>query len=90
MYNFYIDGNIIKQLDNMGKQSVVGYTVSAYNEVIEIAEGYKKKLEDAGLIEKELTQEEILQKQNELLQKMIGKLDAQEKRLALLEGGNDD
>ena len=94
MYNnFFIDGEEIKQIDQMGKQSVVGYTLASYNQLLSIAEQYKKKLEDAGLIEKKLTQEELMQKQTETLEKLVKKLDAQEEKLKKLEdslGGLDD
>lgn len=93
MYNFFIVGDEIKQTDQMGQQVLVGYTLKAYNELLEIAEKYKKKLEDAGLIQKQLTPEEMQAKQNELMQKMIDKFETFDKRLSGLEealGGTDD
>ncbi|MFA6832379.1 MAG: hypothetical protein WCR36_08975 [Bacteroidaceae bacterium] len=89
MFNFFIDGREIKQVDQMGKQVLVGYTLASYNELLEVAEQYKKKLEEAGLIEKTLSPEEKQAKQTELLEKMLSKFESIEKRIDSLEGQDD-
>ena len=83
MYNCFVDGDEIKQVDQFGKQVLVGYSVSKFNKLLDVAEQYKKKLEDAGLIEKVLSPEE---KQTQLLEKILSKVDGLESRISSLEG----
>ena len=87
------DGTNIYQTNQMGTKTTIGFTAEAYNQLMSIAEQYKAKLEDAGLIKKELTQEEQQAKQMELMEKMFTKIESYEKRLEGLEeslGGNED
>ena len=95
MYNnfFYgsINGTIIEQIDQTNNSHIpIGHTNEEFDRLIEVAEQYKKKLEDAGLIVKALTPEELQAKQNELMEKLIGKFDGLEKRLTVIEGAKDD
>jgi len=87
------DGTMLYQINQVGNKTPIGYTNEAYEQLMGIAEQYKKKLEDAGLIQKELTPEEIQAKQNQLMEKLFNKLDSFESRLSGLEtslGGTED
>ena len=83
--NIFIEGQEIKQVDQMGKQVLVGYTLAKFNQLMDVAEQYKKKLEDAGLIEKKLTPEEMQAKQNALMEKLLDKFEGLDKRMTDLE-----
>lgn len=80
------DGSCIYQTNQIGGKTLLGYTTGSYEQLMAIAEQYKKKLEDAGLIEKKLTPEEIQKKQAELMEKMLNNIDSISKRLENLEG----
>lgn len=79
------DGTKLYQVNQMGSKTPIGYTTESYEQLINIAEQYKKKLEDAGLIEKQLTPEEVQKKQNELMEKLISKFEGLENRMTDIE-----
>lgn len=95
MYNnfFYgsINGNIIEQIDQTNNSHIpIGHTNAEFDQLLEVAEKYKARLEEAGLIKKQLTQEEMQAKQNELLESLVDKFEKIESRIAKIEGGSND
>lgn len=93
--NLFFEGDLIKQYDiNTGRSNVVGYSNKAYGEALTLAEEYKSKLEEAGIIEKELSPEELVKKQSKMIDKLLStiekqenKIESQDKRISKLETG---
>lgn len=59
----------------------IGVTQKLYSEVIEMANGFRKKLEDNGLIEKEVTQEDILKDIQNTLKSTVARIEKIETKL---------
>lgn len=75
-----VDNEKIYQIDQFGKKEI-GVLSKHYLDTLdllkksqEIAEKYKKMLEDAGLIEKEKTPQEIYKEQSEMFKAIMARL----------------
>lgn len=75
-----IENEKIYQVDQLGRKEI-GVITKHYTDTLELlkkfkesAEKYKKMLEDAGLIEKEKTPQEIYKEQNEMLKAIMARL----------------
>lgn len=76
-----INGDQIVYGFGPNQNTVLGYTAKAYEELLQIAEDYKKVLMDHGLIEKEKTPEELAAEQKDMLSRIMDTLDGVMNRL---------
>lgn len=81
-----VDNDRIFQVDQLGRKEI-GVVTKHYNDTMELlkkfqakAQEYKKMLEDAGIIEKEKTPQEIYKEQNEMLKAIMARLNKLEEK----------
>ena len=79
-----IDGDDILEMNNSGQTQVIGKVSKWCNELVEIANEYKKLCIDNGLIEEEKTQEQLQQEQLELMQQMMSQMASMQKEIEVL------
>lgn len=96
-FNAFVQGDNIVQTDFYGNSTAVGITnqkaqqlINENKELKELLEKYTNKLVELGVIQKEKTQEEIMQEQTALIQKMSESLLAMQNEIISLKEKRDD
>ena len=96
-FNAFVQGDNIIQADFYGNSTAVGITnqkaqqiINENKELKELLEKYTNKLVELGVIQKEKTQEEIMQEQTALIQKMSESLVAMQNEILSLKEKKDD
>ena len=85
-----IDGDDILEMNNSGQTQVIGKVNRWCNELVEVANEYKKLCIDNGLIEEEKTQEQLQQEQLELMQQMMTQMASMQKEIEVLRNGTNE
>lgn len=68
----------------------IGVTDAKYNDALQVVAGFKKKLEEAGLLPKQRTPEEMQKEQMDMMQKMLNEMKELKERVDKYERGMDD
>lgn len=96
-FNAFVQGDNIVQTDFYGNSTAVGITnqkaqqlINENKELKELLDKYTNKLVELGVIQKEKTQEEIMQEQTALIQKMSESLLAMQNEIISLKEKRDD
>ena len=86
-----VDGEKIMQVDYAGRPvKEVGVVAQQYQEALKVIGGYRKKLEDAGILKKEKTPQEMYEEQMAAMKELMSELKStKEKMTSEIKSVND-
>lgn len=79
-----VNGDDIMEVNNSGQTQVIGKSNKWCNDLLEVANEYKKLCVDNGLIEEEKTPEQLAKEQIELMQQMMSQMVNMQKEIEVL------
>lgn len=84
-----VEDDKIMQIDYAGRPvKEIGRTTAQYTEALKVIDGYKQKLIEAGIIQKEKTPAELQAETNAMIQTLISKVQELEEKVNKDENGH--